>query len=198
VAAGLELDPRVPYPPFFNQSVDGVMHTIIPTTTDPITAHLHDNLRVDPHGHFFVDPKPREAIFASFADYRRRLSDALASAMANAPSFEPVESGVPRGSSGEIKRAVSATIHVDGPAAMAPATCASLESFAAAEGSRVQFRRRSFPAWQRAILKASRKLGAESIAWRFEQPKLALGALEPSFGSLLLRWAVSVVRPRYE
>jgi len=71
-------------------------------------------------------------------------------------------------------------------------------AFAAAEGSRVQFRRRSFPAWQRAILKASRKLGAESIAWRFEQPKLALGALEPSFGSLLLRWAVSVVRPRYE
>ena len=377
-AADLELDPVVWYPRLFNQSVDGVMHPIIPTTTDPIAAHFHDNLRLDPRGLLTIVPKPREPVFASFADYRRRLSDALASAVGNAPSFEPVvtvssgydgaavavlaaeldcrqavtisegkraprsrtlndsgedvgrllgmdvgvyerlsymrrddlpeaeflasgvsgeevvmtgmasdlagkmlvsaffgdgmwwmnrpprptlwrsdqsgsslaewrlrvgfvhvplpcfgaeqsrvtqqisrseemrpwvtgraydkpiprrileEAGVPRGSFGEVKRAVSATIHVDGPAALAPQTRASLEAFAAAEGSRVQFRRRSFSTWRRAVLKGSRKLGAESVAARVERRKLALGVLEPGFGSLLLRWAVSVVRPRYE
>jgi len=88
VAADLHLDPRVSYPPLFNASVDGDMHAIIPTTTDP------------------------------------------------APSFEPL---VPV-SSGY----------------------------------------------------------AEWLARRVEQRKLALGVLEPKFGSLLLRWAISVVRPRYE
>jgi hypothetical protein len=108
------------------------------------------------------------------------------------------EAGVPRGTFGEVKRAVSATIHVDGPSALAPASRASLEAFAAAEGRRVTFRRRSFPTWQRALLKASRKVGAESLARRVERGKVALGVLEPSFGSLLLRWAVNIVRPRYE
>jgi len=108
------------------------------------------------------------------------------------------EAGVPRGTFGEVKRAVSATIHVDGPSALAPASRASLEAFAAAEGRRVTFRRRSFLTWQRALLKASRKVGAESLARRVERGKVALGVLEPSFGSLLLRWAVNIVRPRYE
>ena len=39
---------------------------------------------------------------------------------------------------------------------------------------------------------------AESIAWKVEQAKIRLGVLEPESGSLLLRWTVSVVRPRYE
>ncbi len=377
VAAGLELDPRVAYPQLFNESVDGVMHTTIPTASDPIAATFHDNLRLDPDGRLTVVPKPREKPFTTFGDYRRRLSDALASAVENAPALEPVvtvssgydgaavavlaaelgchravtisegkrvpgssslddsgeevgrrlgmevgvyerlaymrrddlpeaeflatgftgeevvmsgmepalasrtlvtaffgdgmwwanrpprpilwrsdqsgsslgeyrlrvgfihvplpsfggeqyrvtqqisrsaemrpwsngraydkpiarrileEAGIPRGTFGEIKRAVSATIHVDGPAALAPATVASLEAFAAAEGRRVAFTRRSFPTWRRAILKASRKFGAESVAWRAERRKFDLGVVEPSFGSLLLRWAVSVVRPRY-
>ncbi|MEX2546911.1 MAG: hypothetical protein WD830_03885 [Chloroflexota bacterium] len=107
------------------------------------------------------------------------------------------EAGVPRGAFGEVKRAISATIHVDGPAALSPASAASLEAFAAAEGREVQFRHRSFPTWQRALLKASRKLGVESVASRVDRHKVALGVMEPSFGSLVFRWAVSVVHPRY-
>lgn len=378
VAADLQLDPRVSYPPLFNESVNGVMHTTIPTMTDPITANFHDNLRLDLDGRLTAVPKLREQPFTTFADYRRRLSDALASSLANAPSFEPVvtvssgydgaavavlaaelgcrsaitvaegkpvprsrslddsgadigrrlemevrgyerlvylrrddlpeaeflatgftgeevvmsqmehelpgrmlvsgffgdgmwwmnrpprpilwrsdqsgsslgeyrlrvgfihvplpcfggeqyrvtqqmsrsremrpwvmgraydkpiprrileEAGVPRGTFGEVKRAVSAMIHVDGLAALAPASRASLEAFAASEGSDIAFQRRSFRVWRRAILKAARKLGAESLAWRTERRKFVLGTLEPTFGSLLLRWAVSVVRPRYE
>jgi len=378
VAADLQLDPQVSYPPLFNESVKGVMHTTIPTTTNPITANFHDNLRLGLDGRLTAVPKLREQPFTSFVDYRRRLSHALASSLANAPSFEPVvtvssgydgaavavlaaelgcrtavtvaegkrvprgqslddsgagigrrlamevrgydrlaylrrddlpeaeflatgftgeevvmsqmendlpgrmlvsgffgdgmwwmnrpprpilwrsdqsgsslgehrlrvgfihvplpclggeqyrvtqqisrsremrswvigrtydkpiarrmleEAGVPRGTFGEVKRAVSATIHVDGPAALAPASRASVDALAATEGSQLTFRRRSFPFWRRAVLKASRKLGAERLAWRTERRKLALGVLEPTFGSLLLRWAVSVVRPRYE
>ena len=107
------------------------------------------------------------------------------------------EAGVPRGTFGEVKRAASATIHVDGPAALAPATRAALERFAASERRRVTFRRRRFPLWQRAVLKGARRVGIESVAARVEASKFALGVMEPEFGSLLLRWAVSVVRPRY-
>ena len=88
--AGLELDPRVAYPPLFNESVDGVMHTRIPTTTDPIEACFHDNLLLDFDGRLTVVPKRHEEPFTSFSDYRRRLSDALASAVTNSPTYEPV------------------------------------------------------------------------------------------------------------
>jgi hypothetical protein len=108
------------------------------------------------------------------------------------------EAGVPRGTFGELKRAISASIHVDGPAALSPASVSSLGAFAAAEGREVRFERRSFPTWRRALLKATRKLGAESVAWQIERRKIALGVMEPAFGSLLFRWAVSVVRPRDE
>ena len=332
--AGVELDPNVAYPALFNQSVEGIMHTTIPTLGPQIETCFHDNLRLDLAGRLTGVPKPRELPFTTFEEHRRRLSDALASAMANAPTFEPAvtvssgydgaavavvarelggrqvvtigegkpvkgsaslddsgeqlarrlgmdvevferlaylrrddvpeaeflasgftgeevvmsgmeesirgrmlvtaffgdgmwwmnrprrpilwrsdqsgsslgewrlrvgfihvplpclgaehypdtqrisrspemrpwvlgrrydkpiprrileEAGVPRGTFGEVKRAASATIHVDGPAALAPATRAALERFAASERRRVTFRRRRFPLWQRAVLKA--------------------------------------------
>lgn len=107
------------------------------------------------------------------------------------------EAGVPRGTFGEVKRAASATIHVDGPDALSGATRASLDSFAAAEGLPIDFARRAFPMWARAGLKISRTLGAERLAWRFEQRKLGLVMHQPAFGSLLLRWAIGIVAPRY-
>ncbi len=379
VAANLELDPRVAYPPLFNESVAGVLHTVIPTRTAPVEAHCHDHVRVGLDGTTAVVPKELEAPFTSFVDYRARLSAALASAISNASSSRPAvtissgydgaavavlaaelgcsdaltitegkpvrgsaslkdsgvdvgrklglnvaeverlayrgrndlaeaeflatgfsgedvvmsgmeshlyrdgmlisaffgdgmwwmhrpprptlwrsdqsgsslgewrlrtgfihvplpylgaerqreiqalsrspemlawvlgrsydkpiprrileEAGAPRGTFGEVKRAASATIHVDGPSALAPATEESLTEFAAREGVRTGFRRRALPIWRRGLLKATRKVGAESIAWQVEQAKIRLGVLEPEFGSLLLRWAVSVVRPRYE
>ena len=74
VAADLELDPRVAYPALFNESVQGVNHTTIPTTTDPIETCFHDNLRLDVDGTLTVVPKPREAPFTSFEDVVRRYS----------------------------------------------------------------------------------------------------------------------------
>jgi hypothetical protein len=50
---------------------------------------------------------------------------------------------------------------------------------------------------ERAGLKITRTLGIEPIAARIERRKLALAVMEPGFGNLALRWAVSVVRPRY-
>ena len=43
----------------------------------------------------------------------------------------------------------------------------------------------------------ARRLGLEPVAARLERRKLELGVTEPAYGSLLMRWAVSVVRPRY-
>ena len=86
--------------------------------------------------------------------------------------------GVPRRTFGEVKRAASATIHVDGPSALAPATLAALERFAANEGGAVTFRNRRFPLWQRAVLKGARRVGLESLAARVEGSKLALGVME--------------------
>ncbi|MGI8929593.1 MAG: hypothetical protein ACR2H0_09060, partial [Candidatus Limnocylindrales bacterium] len=57
VAAGLELSPRIAYPRLFNEAVVGVMHTTIPTTTHPITANFHDNLRLDLEGRLTTVPK---------------------------------------------------------------------------------------------------------------------------------------------
>src|SRR5687767_2780180 len=376
-AAGLELDPAVAYPPLFNESVDGVMHSVIPTLGGLIGTLFHDNLRIDRDGLTTAVPKQREEVFTSFTDYRARLSAALASALLNARPYEPVvtissgydgaalavlaaelgcrravtigegkpvagvegladsgaavgerlgmavgvfertayqrrsdlpeaeflaggftgeevvlsemeqelsgkllvsgfygdgmwwlsrpprpllwrsdqsgsslgewrlrvgflhvplacfgghdyrvtqrigrsaamrrwtlgrrydkpiprrileEAGVPRGTFGEVKRAASGTLHSDGPSVLAPATLSSLETFAAREGRRVSFRRRRLALWQRAALKSARKLGLEPIAARIERRKLALAVMEPGFGSLVLRWAISVVRPRY-
>ena len=379
VAANLELDAHVAYPPLFNESVAGVLHTVIPTRTAPIELHCRDHVRVRLDGTTAIAPSKPEAPFTSFVDYRSRLSAALSSAMSNAPSSRPAvtissgydgaavavlatelgcrdaltitqgkqvrgsdtltdsgadvgrnlgltvhevqrlayrrrddlpeaeflatgysgedvvmsgmephladggmlisaffgdgmwwlhrpprptlwrsdqsgsslsewrlrtgfinvplpyvgaerqrevqvlggspemrpwvlgrsydkpiprrileEAGVPRGTFGEIKRAASASIHVDGPSALAPATAAALTEFAALEGTKIDFHRRVLPLWRRGMLKATRKIGAEPIAWQVEKAKIRLGVLEPEFGTLLLRWAVSVVRPRYE
>ena len=377
VAADLALDPRVAYSPLFDESVRGVMHTTIPTMSDPIETCFHDNLRLDVNGKLTVVPKRREAPFASYEDVVHRLSHALASSFANTPAFDPVvtvssgydgaaaavlarehgcrravtvtegkrwksgasyvdsgefvagklgldvhrfdrlaytgradlpeaeflatgftgeevfmadmepllqgsllvsgffgavwwmhrpqsrpqlfrtdqsgsslgewrlrvgfihvplpcfggeyykelvrisrapemrpwvlgrsydkpiprrileEAGVPRGTFGEVNRAASASIHTDGPSALSPTTRAAVDAFAAAEGRSVTFRRRRLRVWDRALVKGPRRLGMEWLAWRVEQRKFRLSVFEPAFGSLLLRWALSVVRPRY-
>jgi hypothetical protein len=379
VASGLELDPALAYPPLFNESVRGLARTRIPTTGAPISAWFFDRLRLDLDGRLSVVAKPAEAPFADFADYRRRLANGLASALANMPTAsemvvtissgydgaavaalaaeqgcrlaltvdegkpvpgsadladsgadigrrlgmavttigrldyqgrddrpeaeflatgftgedvvlgggEPMlhgrllltgfygdgmwwrhrpprprlwrsdqsgsslgewrlragfvhlplacvgaihqplvqrisgsaemrpwfvggrydkpiprriveEAGLPRGSFGVVKRAASATIHVDGPAALAPASAAALARFAAAEGRPLHFPRRPPPPlWRRGLLRAARRARLEALAFRLEQHKLERGVHDARFGSLLLRWAIDAVRPRY-
>ena len=107
------------------------------------------------------------------------------------------QAGIPRGTFGEVKRAASGTIHSLGPRRSRRRHCsrsrrtprprakASLSGHAACD-------------WpDRVLLKAARKAGAEPIARLAERRKFSLAVTEPVFGSLLLRWAVSVVRPRY-
>jgi hypothetical protein len=107
------------------------------------------------------------------------------------------EAGIPRGRFADAKRATSATIHSQGPAALAPATRAALESFAAAEGRTVDFRRRAFPRWRRGAMRAAKAVGLRNVARWIERPRRVYTRHQPEFGNLLLRWAVSVVAPRY-
>ena len=376
-AANVQLDPKAAYPPLFNRSVQRVRHTTIPTLTHPVEAYFLDNLRLGADGQLDAVPKAREQPFTTFAEYRQRLSDALASVIANAPSAEPTvtissgydgaavavlaselgcrkavtvrqgkpvkdsdslddsgepvarqlglelttadrlayqsgddlveadflatgfageevamsglasalvgkmlvsgfigdtmwwlnrpprpplwrgdqsgsslgewrlgvgfvhvplpwfgaeqqpsvqaisrspemrpwvlgrrydkpiprrileEAGVQRGTFGEVKRAASASIHSEGPPALAPATRRSVEEFAASERRVLRFRQPGFPRWRRAGVKLARRVGAETLAWRLGKPKYQRAFMEPEFGSLLLRWAVSVVQRRY-
>ena len=87
--AGLELDPATHYPPLMHRSVEGITRTTIPTSSEAIEACFHDNLRLDLDGRLNAVPKPREEPFTSFSDYRRRVSGALESALANAAAYEP-------------------------------------------------------------------------------------------------------------
>jgi hypothetical protein len=109
------------------------------------------------------------------------------------------EGGVARGTFAAVKRRASATIHRDGLAAMAPASAAAVREFALGEG-------RSVPSGSRSLLGRRHRL-ALRIAKMVHTDRLTAGLMkrkrsllhaEPYLGSLLLRWAVSVVRSRYE
>ncbi len=102
-AARLELDPGQPYPRLMLPMAElrwmledpgtGLLRNYsisFPTLTVPITQLNFENLRVELNGRWSVAAKPREGVFASFADFRERLLAATASLIANAPSYEPV------------------------------------------------------------------------------------------------------------
>lgn len=106
-AARLELDPGVDYPSLFIASTGACWliddpaapgrrlltnRVRIPTSAEPVTAHLIENLYIRPDLAVEEARKPREGPFESFADYNRRLAKALASAIANASTYEPIVS----------------------------------------------------------------------------------------------------------
>ena len=90
-ATGRELDPGVPYPPIFSQIMRGLSRATfeIPTTTQPLIGHFFENIAIATDGSRQLRPKPREAPFESFADYRDRLLAITASAFGNAPGYVP-------------------------------------------------------------------------------------------------------------
>ena len=90
----LELDPDTLYPPIFVAAADGVGQPIleIPTNRSPIMAAAYYNVRLTANGGFEVGDRPREQPFASFDEFRDRLSAALASVAANAPGYEMIVS----------------------------------------------------------------------------------------------------------
>jgi hypothetical protein len=91
-AAQLRLDPDANYPAVFGAAREGIKRNpiSIPTLGPDVTMYYHENVRVGSAGSVVVQPKPREAAFGSFADYRQRLTSALASLVANAPGYRPV------------------------------------------------------------------------------------------------------------
>ena len=106
--ANLELDPDADYPTLFATAcalcwfIDDVSEDpagrligatfSIPTRTHPVTAHFYENLVIAGDLAVTEARKRREAPFTSFADYSRRLTAALGSAMSNAGPYEAVVS----------------------------------------------------------------------------------------------------------
>ena len=109
------------------------------------------------------------------------------------------DAGIPRGSFATVKRRASAAIHSEGLAAMAAPSVESLRAFAAAEGRNVETPKRfHVRRWHRFILRHQRSLHISRFVAGLEARRRALTHLDPVFGSLVLRWAVGVIRPRYE
>jgi hypothetical protein len=92
VAGGLDLDPEAPYPRLFGQINQGLSRAVIdvPTAGPPIRQQYFDNLLIGRGLAPISQPKPREAPFASFEDYRTRLVERVGSAFANAPGYRPL------------------------------------------------------------------------------------------------------------
>jgi len=104
-AAGLELDPAQPYPRYFVPLADlrwmpedprtGLINPYridVPTKQESVSGLFFENLGIDRERRVQIIRKPREAPFASFADFRDRLVASTASLLANAPNYEPVVS----------------------------------------------------------------------------------------------------------
>jgi hypothetical protein len=108
------------------------------------------------------------------------------------------EGGVARGTFATVKRRASATIHRDGLAAMAPPSAAAVRQFALAEGREVPSgARRTLRRRHRLAMRTAKMLDLDQLAAPLTRRKRSLLHAEPALGSLLFRWAVSVVRSRY-
>ncbi len=109
------------------------------------------------------------------------------------------EGGIPRGSFATVKRTATSVIHLVGPALMAPASLAAATDFATAHGRQLHLRPRPRLARrERAVIHAAHRLGVPRLVRRLEQHRRSLMHFAPEPGSLLLRWAVEVIRPRYD
>ena len=108
------------------------------------------------------------------------------------------DAGIPRGSFATVKRRASARIHADGLAAMAPASAAAVTRFARSEGReptampRFRMKRR-----HRLAIRLARLAHLGRLVGPLMRRRRSLIHSEPVLGSLLFRWAISVVRPRY-
>ena len=101
-ASGLELDSRADYSSVFLGAVgavwliddrnDGLRHQSfqIPTTTLPITGWFVENLVIEPDLSTSAGRRPREEPFATFTDYKWRLTEATRWLFRHANGYEPV------------------------------------------------------------------------------------------------------------
>jgi hypothetical protein len=108
------------------------------------------------------------------------------------------EAGVRRGTFATAKRAVNVLPARDGLDVFSQVALDSIAEFAATHGGKLTWRRRRpFSRYERALMRASRRLGLRPIADQLVMRQERLVRFEPELGNLLLRWAVNVVSERY-
>jgi hypothetical protein len=108
------------------------------------------------------------------------------------------EAGVSRQSFGMVKRAANVLFQRDGLAAFTPRSRRSLEEFARSDGRSLDFRiRRQTHGSDRAAIALAHRLGLARLARPLERRRASLVHFEREFGTLVFRWAVSVVAQRY-
>ena len=107
------------------------------------------------------------------------------------------EAGVPRGTFAVQKRAASQLIHRFGVDALSPSGRASFESFAGSEALSHLPRRATIRSRHRAAIKLAHTFHVDRLVAGLVERKWRGVHLEPVLGSLLLRWAVEEIRPRY-
>jgi hypothetical protein len=106
--------------------------------------------------------------------------------------------GLPRGSFATVKHAATALIHQDPQTHMAPASVASVREFAAREGTTLKLvARRPLRRRERFVIKASHRLRADRFGRGLAARQWAMIHHEPGQGSVLFRWGVETIRPRY-
>ena len=109
------------------------------------------------------------------------------------------DAGIPRGSFATFKRAATAVIHLWGKEAMSPASLASAEAFAASEGRDLRLRPRPrLQRRQRLFIKLAHLFRMDRLVVPIQRQRRGLIHFEPRAGSILFRWGVAQVRPRYE
>ena len=107
------------------------------------------------------------------------------------------EAGVPRDSFGQQKRATSQRLHTFGLSAMSESARSSFETFAGSQTIANLPAKRSVRGRHRLAIKVAHAVHADRFVQGLVETKLRSVHLEPVLGSLLLRWAVEELRPRY-
>ena len=109
------------------------------------------------------------------------------------------EAGLPRGSFARAKIAVSQLLHHGAKSSYTPATVAAIDGFASAEGRTVPWDHVSFVVRRRhrAAIKAAHTLRLGRAVRGLEHRRQRAVHFDGELGNVVLRWAVSVVGPRY-
>jgi hypothetical protein len=106
--------------------------------------------------------------------------------------------GLPRGSFAMAKHAATSLIHQDPGGLMAPASVVSVRDFAAREGTNLELiARRPLRKRERFVIKAGKSMHIGWLGRGLAARQWAMIHHEPPQGSLLFRWGVANVRPRY-
>ena len=106
--------------------------------------------------------------------------------------------GLPRGSFAATKHAATALIHQDPGERMSLASVASVKDFAAREGTKLELVVRApLRKRERFVIKAGKRLHIGAFGRDLAARQWAMIHHEPRQGSILFRWAVAQIRPRY-